>query len=417
MMPKANWIRRSIRLLEGFNNSIILNYLCAVDAVNKRKSIFFMVHSHTQLIHINSLVQLLSSTSRANKPSVYLLIPPIEVYKLQRVEGVRFVSIGSYLSVQFLVFWNAVIGVDQRMRYPYLSFRSKKARICMFHGQPTKCNVYLGYNHKNIDFLFMYGQFMKDYYDEQLSANKKWKSSKVIIVGQPKSDVLFKAPKKKDEKSIATFPFKLNGRNIVLYAPSYESCSSLSTNGQAIISRLIQEKDIYLIVKPHPAFYRTDDTNDTYFKGCPSIASHADSINVFTETNDNIFFSTDLDSYPSNLLQNTSVLITDYSGISFEACVIDIPVCFIHCDSFFRDYVPSLFGLPYEQAIISQYVNGGRLCGKVSYSAEQLASHVLAYIRDPSIDRKQRLLLSKQLLAFQGSSTSQFCKQLTTLIF
>lgn len=405
--------RKALKASRGILSALWLNLLFLVARVSAKKIIVFQMHAANQLPHIMSILQKICINKNSNKYYILLLVYPDEIKNARKTldEQKLKISVSSYYATTFLIFWDTVVALDQRMRFPIICYGSG-AKICIFHGQPTKGNVYSGFNYKQINNLFFYGPLMRNYYAAQKKKHPEWPHIHTWDIGQPKSDALFNNKISKTEARLAlglapSLP-------TILYAPSFESCASLATTGKEIISALLNTKS-NLIVKPHPSFYRKVDQNDKYFHGVP----HTDEWREFSreiEASGRAIFPVDVQIDANVALAAADVLVTDHSGISFDAILLDKPVIYFDCPVFFSEYLPKMFGVNAEEAKHDVTCNAGRSAGITVSSTNQLVSAVDKYLNNPSFHFKEREELRSSLLYNQGHAADVFIRTLDRLV-
>lgn len=143
--------------------------------------------------------------------------------------------------------------------------------------------------HENYDYVVSGSSEMIKYFSEAFNVN----SNKFIVNGSPKMDYIVKNKEKIKNKILNEYKF-LNKKKNVLYAPTFR------TNEENKIDSLVDNfdyKNFNLIVKLHPK--------------CPKI------------NNDKIVTCDNFSSL--ELLTIADYLITDYSAISVEAAILNIP--------------------------------------------------------------------------------------------
>lgn len=389
-------LRKLWRGLIGLMSALWLNLKLLRYKLQGKHVILLQLHGATQLPHIASLVD-----EFAKHPGVccLLLTPPVEIAATQ--DQVK-IPVHSYNSTWFLLFWNAVIAVDQGMRLPKLNWFSGH-RICLFHGQPSKGNSYLVFNHQQFDDLYFYGEMMKQKFLTEQARHPEWQGLMTHDVGQPKSDAFFTTDlrtKRRQARQALKIP---ETAATIIYAPSFESCGSLARQGKEIIHSLAH-KDRYLIVKPHPAFFRIHDPQDQTYRGVAHAAQWHDTARELTQTG-RVIFPTDQQLPPEVAVPAADVLVTDHSGIAFDAILLDIPVIFIHCAEFFDHYLPERFGVDGKTAVDDITCNAGRPAGTVVDNLTDLEQAVQQALANPDHKQTERDTVRANLLFNQGKAT------------
>lgn len=144
--------------------------------------------------------------------------------------------------------------------------------------------------HKNYDYVVSGSKEMIPYFSEAFNVEK----DKFIVNGSPKMDYIYKNKLEIKNKILTKYEF-LNKKKNVLYAPTFRK------NEENKIDDLVNNFDyekFNLIVKLHPK--------------CPKI------------NNSNIITCDEFSSL--ELLTIADYVITDYSAISIEASILDVPI-------------------------------------------------------------------------------------------
>lgn len=262
----------------------------------------------------------------------------------------------------------------------------------MFHGQPTKGNTYKNsFKHKEIDAFFMYGDMMKTYYLRERDKHPNWRRTVDIYnIGQPKTDSMFN--QKIDMKYIMDKYHIQSDKTTVLYAPAFEYCSSLMENGDEIIGAL-QKLKIQLIIKPHPAIYNQTPENQIWL----------DKLTQYDHEYSNITFCKDVNS--AELMHVIDILLTDYSGIAFDAILLDKPVIYWHSELYFEEYLPQTSQITGKEALGQVHINAGRDSGIVVYNTEELKEAIHKFSGNPEFKQEIRNEIKSQLLYNRGNSS------------
>jgi CDP-ribitol ribitolphosphotransferase len=160
---------------------------------------------------------------------------------------------------------------------------------------------------------------------------------KIVICGLPRTDMFFVQPQtaERERKFFEQYP-QLKGKKLILYAPTFRDKEK--DNPQLIldIERLSREmpKDHVLMLRLHPYVMEIIKKNGDFSM----------------ELGENII---SMSSYPdlNTLLLATDVLITDYSSIIFEYCLMEKPMLFFAYDlEEFSDRGRGFY-LPYEEYV------------------------------------------------------------------
>lgn len=152
-----------------------------------------------------------------------------------------------------------------------------------------------------------------------------------IVTGMPRNDLLFEpGATSKLEKSVGK---SLNGRQIVLYMPTFRKTMYGQVNGEENLEifgfknvdreelfRFLEKENLVLAVKPHP--YHEDDF------GLGSKEELPENIWIIT---DQLLIAYDFDFY--EMLSAADLLITDYSSVYFDYLLLNKPIIFTPTDS------------------------------------------------------------------------------------
>ena len=285
-----------------------------------------------------------------------------------------------------MIFWDLVLTVVQSAHLPKFGGGT---RICSFHGQPSKGNVYSHFRYKDIDGLFLYGEMMKEYYLEEKEKHSQWREIDLYEVGQPKSDALFT---NKTDKTLLKEKLSITNDNpIILYAPSFEYCNSLFQSGDLIIEALLAMK-LNLIIKPHPAIYNQNEINKQWLEKLRNYNNR-----------ENCLFFDKPDG--AELINVIDILLTDYSGVAFDAFLLDKPVIFWDSPLFYDEYLPATYGIDGEIAKTKLYANVGRDGGIVVDSSKTLQDAVNLYMKDKEHLMPKRQSIKQKLLYNRANAT------------
>jgi hypothetical protein len=374
-----------------------------------RRVVAFHLNTASQFGHIESILITLAREHRETLLPL-LITDPSEIAPLSRV--VRSLDVSSRIFptrvTRYLIFVDVFISVDQGAHFP-LSQDTKK--VCMFHGQPSKGNVYQRFNFHQINYLLLYGPLMKEYYLEQKAMNPHWPPIHTFDIGQPSSDLMFNG---RLDKLSARSSLGLPNRPTVVYAPSFEACSSLATHGRAILSSIL-ERDFNVIFRPHPGFFRQKSFTDSFNAFAPCFDRWADALSAFSEQEAFLLLQPESD---RQLLSSwaADVFITDYSGVAFDAISLDIGVIFWDCPNFFYDYLPERYGIDPIHALNSLSCNAGRAAGLVVRDLIELHQAIDRYLCCPNFKGEERADIAARLLFNKGSATVAMTQMILELL-
>jgi hypothetical protein len=396
------------KVVVGLFQSIGINFFLFCHIIGGRKVLIFQLHAANQLPHIEPLLSRLTNP----KVVVLLLAQHQEIEALRTaVAAFRRVKVSNYYATSWIIFWHVTVSLDQRMRFPLVSAINNPRRLCIFHGQPTKGNVYSSFNYQQIDGLFFYGPLMKNLYLREKGEHAQWPDIEYWETGQPKSDLYFG-----DERNVPgvigeRFPKE---RPIVLYAPSFEAESSLAMYGKQIISAL-SSLEINLLVKPHPSFFRKKNEGDKFFDGVP----HRSGWRKYSEEisrQANVCFPIEEQMNTIDAVAGSTVLITDHSGIAFDAILLDRPVIFFDCPKFFDQYLPDTYGIDGEAAREDLLCNAGRVAGRVVGNVRELEAAVEEAIQLPNKQASSRAAVASRLLYNKGNAANHVVDVLNKML-
>jgi hypothetical protein len=398
--------RRYYELLLGVFHSAWINLICWNARLRKQRTFALHLNTASQYPHVESLLAALMNRREQSSP-LLLLVNFSEIRSLRTQLGAlsRCVYIIPASAARFLLFCDFFLSVDQGATYPWFGC---KIRACMFHGQPSKGNVYQRLNYKQINRLYFYGPMMRDYYLKTKQQYPHWAAIPYFEVGQPLSDRFFNSRESKESsrKRLGLDP----DRFTVIYAPSFEYCSSIALHGPEIIEFLLG-LEINLIVKPHPAFYNCTPFSDDYNHSVPNANRWAEKIKQYN-SHACCFFPAEslLDATPA--ICAADVMLTDYSGVAFDGIILDLGLIYWHCPSFFSEYLPCRYGVDGNAAREDMACNAGRDAGIVVENLQELAQAVARYKCCPSYRADQRKQLAKLLLFNPGNATNQMLKNI-----
>jgi hypothetical protein len=375
------------KLVNGIYWAIKINiYTLFLKLLTKNKIIICIFNTESQFMHLESVLNNLQEKND-NLKFIFLLNPQnISVLnhyiKNHNIKG----FVGSLFASKFLIFWDLVLTVIQSAHLPKIG---KGIRICTFHGQPSKGNVYSHFRYKDIDGLFFYGPMMKEYYLEEKLKHDEWRDISLYEIGQPKSDAMFF--NHSDKELIKEKLGIKNCNPIILYAPSFEYCNSMFQDGELIIKTLLK-LDINLIIKPHPAIYNINDINRQWLEKLRNYSR-----------NDNCIFFDKPNS--SELINVIDILLTDYSGVAFDAFLLDKPVVFWESPLFYDEYLPSTYGIDGNIAKTKLYANVGRDGGIVVSDEVALQKAIWKFKEDKTYMWEERENIKNKLLYNIGNAT------------
>lgn len=155
--------------------------------------------------------------------------------------------------------------------------------------------------HKNYDYVLAPSKKTGEIFSEAFNVPE----SKIVLIGLPRLDYLMVRDDKLKEEFLNEYP-KYKDKEIILYVPTFRKGKDI--NSSDLISKI--NKDKYgLIIRKHP-------------------------LDVEKEDNDYIV---DKKYETMDLLKIADIIITDYSAIAYEACILNKPLYFYVYD--IREYI------------------------------------------------------------------------------
>jgi hypothetical protein len=389
----------------------VLNAKMLIDKWHGKKTLVFHVNASTQLMHITSVLREFTGRKRERRMAVYMLTSCSDVIavrsKLNAI--VPGMSVHPQYAVRFLLLCDFLLTVDQGMIFPFFGC---KTRACCFHGQPSKGNSYKMYNYRQINGLFFYGPLMRDHYLHTKESHPQWPTIDFHEVGQPLSDHRLNH---RQDKETARQQLGLDpSRFTVIYAPSFEYCSSLATHGTEIIEALIGAH-INVIVKPHPAFYNLSHFGDKFNRDIPNAKKWNGRVRAYASSANCVFAEDDtLDS--TLALSAADVMLTDFSGIAFDGFLFELGMIYWDCPLLYSEYLPRRYGVDGNTARDDLACNVGRDAGIVVQSTSGLIDAVDEYQADSSYKGSERNRIREQLLFNRGRATNAMANKIEEII-
>lgn len=402
--------QKTRNLLVGLWSASVFSARMFRARISGRKNLIFHCGAN-QLGHLEPLLRALAAHPAFQRVQIGFLTRFGEVELIETALA----SLGSRIhaypqsAVRFLLFADFALSVEQGMLFPFLGCR---IRACSYHGQPSKANVYSRFNYKQINHLFFYGPLMRDHYLDHRRHNPHWPEIEYHEVGQPLTDRLFTArPGKAEARGSLGLERE---RFTVLYAPSFEYCSSLSTSGPAIIETLLS-LDINVIIKPHPAFYNDTAFEDGFNSDMPNAVGWRERILSWQEPG-RIVFTLDNTLDMAAALFSADVMLTDYSGVAFDGILMDLGLIYWECPEFYLEYLPQRYGVDGVTARTSLACNAGLEAGLAVQTKEELVAAVAAYRQNPTLKGEDRERVRGQLLFNPGASARIMANKIMELV-
>ena len=179
--------------------------------------------------------------------------------------------------------------------------KEKSTKYYYLHHSP--CSTHMIYNENafdHFDGMFCIGSYQRD---EVLEREKKESLNKKNLLesGYPRFDKLKQSSN------------RLNVKNYILIAPSWGKNSITNMCLFDLVKKLVDNK-YNIILRPH---------NRSYIKNKKKL------LNVINSFKENKYFILDESPDSSNSINKSKILITDWSGISFEYLIQSKPIIFI----------------------------------------------------------------------------------------
>ena len=375
--------------------------LALCDRVCNRKIIAFHLSLIGQAVYIRPIINEL--IMRGERISLYLILDrDLDSTKsdLSQLTGIAPLKI---------LHWNRLnsLGVFDVFITPTQWIPEQPAanlRICIFHGLPTKGNTFQPELIQHFNTLFFLGPLHKSLFHDYAEKNPGAASIiRTFDIGYPKSDNLINGL---FSKTAVIQRYGLDPmRSVILYAPAFDSGTSLDMYGEKVIENLLK-LDANVIVKLHPMCY-----DPRYY---PGGINWGERLRRFKE-NPRFFHSGNQPLDP--FLAASDILVTDVSGTALEFMLLNKPVVFIDCPDFF---INTLDQPGYERAkddvLQDIRANAGRNAGIVVPDPSHLPDAITRSLEFPSEFEQQRLSVRHKLLYNPGKSTSAAVDTLLNLV-
>ena len=231
-------------------------------------------------------------------------------------------------------------------------------------------------SHRTYDYCTVSSKKVAKYYAEAFGMN----INSIISTGVPRTDIFFddNYKLKIKEKIYASYPM-LNDKKVILFAPTFRGSSKKEGNYphyrfdyEKIFEKFDDEYRI--IIKHHPHVNNKLTIPENYKDKIIDLSGNE-------ELNDLLFI--------------TDVLITDYSSVIFEACLLNIPMLFYAFD--LQEYISSR-GFYYEYLSF--------VPGKVVYNMDEIITALV----DNDFESEKTENFKKEFFDdFDGKSGRRVC--------
>lgn len=275
---------KMILFLSRQDNKLSIDFEYIIDEINKKYPEYKIV-TLTKRMEKNNIKQIIS----------YFFHPFVQMYYLSKAEiciidGYQItVSVLNHKNLKVIQIWHSLVAIK---KFGYQTLKTNKDKkianiMCM---------------HKNYDAIVSGSKYMNKYFGEAFN----YPEDKFINFGLPRVDYLINTKKQNEKKVYKAYP-ELKNKKVILYVPTFR------INNNYKVDELInnfKNLDYELIIKLHP---RTK-------------------INV-----PNKYIYSNISSLEA--LSVADYVITDYSGISVEASILDKNVLLFDYDKI--DYMKS----------------------------------------------------------------------------
>lgn len=243
----------------------------------------------------------------------------------------------------------------------------------------------------------------KLYKDKVINGLKKYNLQDDVVVfetGYPKSDKIYngKLPPSSDIfRKLALNPSK----KTILYAPSWEKGLSMAEYGYELAQTICQDKNLNLIIKPHPCHLIRD--NEFFNLGI----NWAEKFKTVVLFNSNCIFIENI--AIDELLTISDIMITDISSAALEFLVLDKPVIYLDCPKFEETFKTMYAGfdndISYSELLNNPACNAGRHVGLVNFDYTHILEDINYLLNNPDYKYNERKAYSEMLLSNKGSAS------------
>ncbi|NFH68117.1 glycosyl transferase [Clostridium botulinum] len=248
----------------------------------------------------------------------------------------------------------------------------KKFGLSTIKGQKELEKVYIK-NGQHISNLIISSDIVKDIYSKELCVNE----NKILSLGLPRTDEFILDDAWCEEK--IRLKYKIDkDKKIILYAPTFrgEGRNKFNLNLDVNIVHKYMNSDYIIIVKLHPNNY-IDNINESWLGN-----------KIIISKDDNL----------EELIKASYSLITDYSSIIFEYCLLKKPIFFYAYDLENYIYNERGFYIDYKEFVP----------GPIVYSTEELINEINNYNIDIYLNKINNVADKYQ--KHDGKCTKRFVK-------
>ncbi|MFC1920736.1 CDP-glycerol glycerophosphotransferase family protein [Chloroflexota bacterium] len=284
-------------------------------------------------------------------------------------------------------------------------------RINVSHNQPVKLESYPRSELVKYNVHFLTGPLHREQYENMLRKQGLEKENiKLLDIGYPKSDELLSGAYNRNEilRGMGLDP----EIPVVLYAPAWDPGASLRSFGEEIIEKLLDMKNISVIVKLHPVSYTPGNSKsfDFYTGG-------VDWVERFSQFEKLPNFRHVKDFLIDPLLISSDVMVTDISSVALEFIMLDRPVIYLDCPEYFEKTLkmPGWDADP-DYVRNDPKANAGRHVGVVVEDLSKLTEAVQKSLDNPGKLSKKRKQLAANLLYNQGKGAEAAANAILELL-
>jgi len=198
-------------------------------------------------------------------------------------------------------------------------------------------------NGKNLTNLVISSENIKEIYSKELCVSKE----KVLCLGLPRTDEFLKNENNEKEKIYLKYNIE-RSKKIILYAPTFRGEGITEFNIDLNLNMLMEKlgSDYTIIIKLHPNNYLESNKLEVLK-------------DIIISKEDNL----------EELMKASDILITDYSSIIFEYCLLERPIFFYGYD--LEKYIKD------ERGFYFNYYEF--VPGPISFSTEELIKQMEEY--------------------------------------
>jgi CDP-glycerol glycerophosphotransferase len=259
------------------------------------------------------------------------------------------------------------------------SFKS----VQVFHALSEKNGAALGNRElaEQFDYLFLLNRRAYRYY-ERLGMP----AERMRLVGFGKLDALVRG--RVETVSLAK-KLGINGRPVVLYAPTWEFVNESPDLLEGVVHNL-GRVNAKALVKFHDLTYR-------HYEG-------SGFLDRLQQQNRSVSFVREEDS--SRCLALADLLISDVSSIAYEYLVLDRPVVFVETPEMIRRFAAKEMGLEIEM----------RYCGHIVQALDGLPALVESCLANPKEKAGARREVSEEVLFKPGTAVDRATEEIYSLL-